>query len=420
MRKRDRFIIGTIVAALTLVSFHSYADVLCKQKTAAIVARKKCKKGEKIVNISQLGVASIQGLGGLGPQGPKGDTGAQGPQGLQGIQGQQGIQGSQGPQGQQGPAGVDGSLRIYGDGSAGDLSITSTNPNWNTTPPNSSNNLQFENFSISSSRTLVVPSGTVIRCNNICTINGIISVIVGANGGKLVSTSGSTTENVPGYRAPVLGLGSTFPGAGEVGTSALARLGGNGGIGIASAFAASQFLHPGPHAAGSGMGSLNFVGGGGGGSITILAKNGIVIGATGRINASGSGGGIGGGGGAGGFVILASQGSIQNNGQINALGGNGGNASTFQGNGGGGTGGVVHMLAPSIVGGTVDVSGGQGAANEEIISQTIRIGGGGGGALAGTAGAGAGIPAGTSTATAGGAGDPGFFIQSLVDPTALF
>ena len=168
------------------------------------------------------------------------------------------------------------------------------------------------------------------------------------------------------------------------------------------------------------MGSLNFVGGGGGGSITILAKNGIVIGATGRISASGSNAGLGGGGGAGGFIILASQGSIQNNGQIFAFGGNGGNASTFQGNGGGGSGGVVHMLAPSIVGGTVYVSGGQGAANEETISQNIRIGGGGGGALAGLGGAGANVAAGTSTATAANPGDSGFFVQSLVDPTALF
>lgn len=195
MRNSTRFILGTVALMLTTTASQVHADILCKQKTATIVARKKCKKGEKIINLSQLGGASIQGLNGLGPtgpQGPKGDAGSQG------IQGPQGIQGIQGPQGQQGVPGADGSLRIYGDGSAGDLTISS-NATWNPTPPNPSNNLQFENFTINSARTLVVSSGTIIRCSNICTINGTIAVIVGSNGGKLISTAGSTTENVPGY-----------------------------------------------------------------------------------------------------------------------------------------------------------------------------------------------------------------------------
>jgi hypothetical protein len=118
--------------------------------------------------------------GETGPAGPRGPAGAQGPAGLQGSAGfnggtgspgQPGATGPQGPPGPAGPQVTPGTF--YGDGSDGALTISSS-VDWNSSPPNGM--LQFSSLAITSTGSLTVPSGLVIRVTGNVSIGGPIIV----------------------------------------------------------------------------------------------------------------------------------------------------------------------------------------------------------------------------------------------------
>src|ERR1051326_3669389 len=117
------------------------------------------------------GPAGPQGLPGpIGPQGPQGGLGSTG---RPGPEGPSGPSGANGPQGPPGPQGIPGTLAFYGDGSDGALTISSS-VDWNVNPP--SGMLQFSSFTITSTGSLTVPSGLVIRVNGNVSISGPITV----------------------------------------------------------------------------------------------------------------------------------------------------------------------------------------------------------------------------------------------------
>lgn len=370
------------------------------------------------------GPAGAQGLDGpQGPQGPAGQPGAQGPAGPQGDPGPQGPQGdpgAQGPQGDPGPAGppgADGQLRIFGDGSAGPLAITS-NTDLTTAAP-ASNNFQFTDFTVDAGVQLLVPSGVTIRCTGTFTNNGVIIVFPGANGAKADFDAADST--VFSYSPPGAGIALSPPGFGEVSFQAAGTLeSGEGGQGIPP-LAALFMLDPGPHGGGGGAaspnGSSNAFGGDGGGSFVVLCQGAVLN--TGVIQANGTSDDA--GGGAGGIVILASRTSVENSGAIEANGAAGGASDDGVGASGGGGGGIIHLLAPFITNtGTATVDGGaagtSGAAGSIVNSR--RAGGAGGGACGGSGGDG-GEAAGADPDLAE-AGEPGHLLETPVDPTALF
>src|SRR5262245_21951539 len=100
-----------------------------------------------------LTAACSTGADVTGSQGP---IGPQGPVGPQGDPGPPGTAGADGAMGQTGAAGADGQLRIYGNGSAGDLTVAS-NSNLFTLAPQA--NYQFKNVTINAGVTLTIASG---------------------------------------------------------------------------------------------------------------------------------------------------------------------------------------------------------------------------------------------------------------------
>jgi hypothetical protein len=334
--------------------------------------------------------------GARGPAGPSGATGPQGPAGPQGLQGYNGSPGqagavgpagaqgplgppgTQGPVGPAGPQGTPGALAFYGDGSDGALTISSS-VDWNSSPP--SGMLQFSSFTITSTGSLTVPSGLVIRVSGNVSIAG--PIIVGPSPNVALAASG----NFGGGCAPI--TFSPVYGAGNVGLSALK--------------ARTLLKPPSPE--------------GGGGSITILASGNILITSTGSISAPGTDGtalvpNVSGGvsAGAGGIVILVSRSSIVNDGTLSAVGGNGAN-QTIWFPGGGGGGGIIHLLGPSLVIGNFNVSGGAAA--------TLGASGNVAGANPGGACGGSG---GSSDGTSGGRpGSAGQVFTTIVsEPASLF
>lgn len=347
-----------------------------------------------------VGATGPQGAtGAAGPQGPQGATGAAGPQGPQGdpgpagavgATGAQGPAGSTGATGPQGPAGPAGDSRVYGAGTAGALTV-SASTDWTVAPP-TDGDFQFTNLTIDSGVTLVVPSGTVIRCTGTFTNNGTVVVADGAPGERWFGNP----DGFPSVAGHSFGGGAALP-------SQTLR----------------QILNPGSFAGGNGSrgnGSPDNDGGAAAGSLVIRAQGGIVnaglISATGGDGQPGDGNDDGGGGGAGGFIVLASDVGITNSSLIDASGGDGANGDPGDCGGGGGGGGVVHLVSPNAngVGGVVLVSGG--SAGTGICS---CCGGPVGGALGGNGGRGADD---SLSATAGSSGQ--LFRTETASAGALF
>ena len=332
------------------------------------------------------GAQGTQGLkgdqgekGDQGIQGLKGDQGDQGAQGTQGLKGDQGVQGAQGIQGPEGPAGAGGGASIYGDGSAGSVTI-SGNTDWGTDADYIVNK-QFLDFTINVGVTLTVPSGTVIRCSDSFTNNGTLIVDYGlpAVGREFSATSPGNSE-----RAAQSGLY---------------------GAGVAYSMSdLSMIFNPGLDGGGNGkdgtggaaLEANDPLGGAGGGSLIILAAGAVQNNAGAVIRANGANGYTksdeddgGSGGGAGGFIIIASTSTIINGGTIQANGGNAANAgaASNDGGGGGGGGGFVHLLSQnaSSAGGTLEVTGGT-AGNG--VGDKKGSSGGSGGAMGGDGGLG--------------------------------
>jgi hypothetical protein len=360
---------GVVVAAL-VCGGSAGADVLCRKKSGIIVARSACRKKEAPLNLADFGAA--------GPTGPPGAAGT---------------------------PGADGQLRIYGDGSAGDV-VVSANTTWDALGTNG--NRQFRDCTVAAGVTLTVPSGTVIRCAGGFTNEGTIVVGPGALGGAGSSGMAAGT-----------GVSLRVPGAGSTAPDTFLATGGSRGIGL-PLDRAEALRDPFP---GGGGGSylLDSNGGAGGGGLLLLAQGAFVN--SGTIRANGEDGEEGGGGGGGGgVVILASPTSIATTGPISAKGGVGSQAVPNRGAGGGGGGGIVRLIAPSITAddGTIDVAGGDGGAGG-TASAGDRSGGGGGGACGGDGGRGGSIVnAPFNTMTPGDHGAEGHVIETQSSPTALF
>ena len=103
---------GLLLSQVVLVSSSFAASsnmLLCKSNKNAIVARAKCRKGEKRLALSDFATAASDAVVGVkgaqGPVGATGNDGPQGPAGPEGSTGPQGVQGPQGPQGAIGPIG---------------------------------------------------------------------------------------------------------------------------------------------------------------------------------------------------------------------------------------------------------------------------------------------------------------------------
>ena len=361
--------------------------------------------------------------GQTGPAGPVGAVGATGPQG---------------PAGPQGNPGVDGSIRVYGDGSAGPLNI-SANTNWSTTPPPGLN-LQYTTCTVAAGATLRVPSGTIIRCSGEANIFGSIIASTAASGGSfriLTSNSPVADPDIEFSAAPPMPgfYSSSVPG---FGMRAPANFGKQGGEAAFSLLSLSSGLSApvskiGTIGGGGGAGAFIIgTGGRGGGVVQLYAKDGITVASAGSISATGASGGVGGGGGAGGIIVLASPRFVTNNGAISIKGGNGGSAGNISlspdlsvnvfnvGAGGGGSGGVLHLLSPSINEGTVSKDGGaQGGGVTFTNSALPSAGGGGGGSCGNSGGAGGRVLANAtaSEAPVTQAGS-GLVIQMVGDPTS--
>ena len=285
---------------------------------------------------------------------------------------------------------------IYGNGSGGALTVATGNTvDLTTASPAVDPSSQFSAITITG--TLIVPSGTKLRCNGNVTINGNIVV-------------------VPSTNTPFTSVGSS----GHPGISGIGAVGNNTNTyapGIRSAQVASFINIPaygGGAGASSSIGADN-TGGGGGGSFAIYANGNISIPVGGSITANGADGTIasttvntnGPGGGAGGLIMLVSKGTISVAGAVRANGGKGGDGATSgtttRPGGGGGGGGVICLAASATptVTGTLQVNGGAGG-NTVTGTSTGTQYGSNGGACGGNGGTGA--TTGVATATAGSAG----------------
>jgi len=358
---------------------------ICKKEDNTVRARKRCgaKRGWTEISYTEL-------------QGEKGDTGNAGAAGANGADGADGS---------------DGMDSAWGDGSAGDETI-SVNTIFD------SDNPQYENFTVENGVTLTVASGTLIRCTGNFVNDGTIEI----------SSGTSTTYRDPPSTANVVELSANFPhmgiatraaSFGELGAANDSLISTYGGSAPAQ-YSLKYITRPLLYAGGAGgVGMAGSGGGAGGGAFGVWCEGAVVN--NGTVSADGDEIVSGGGGGAGGIIILASASSVTNAGSITVDGGDGGDSDgDDESNGGGGGGGLIHILAPSISlgGGTTSVAGGTGGSVLGALNGGASnwASGGGGGACAGSGGAGGGIAAGSSTAA--GSGSAGVVIERDVDNPA--
>jgi hypothetical protein len=372
------------------------ALIVCSAADGSVKAReKKCAKGETIFSTKAL-IASIQTI-----------TGPIGPTGLQGPTGQQG------PTGNQGPQGVSGILNLYGDGSDGDITHSSSA----TYDPTQ----LYHNIVVNNAATLTLPTGSVVRCTGSLINYGTISVALGAKGGEREVASSATIHTTDPLPHP--GNSARAAVNGRIGVDGGQILGGVGGKSPDGTAARALFFPPYYGGGGGGGSGQSGNGGSGGGSAMILCKEGITNYGTIRAN-GGDGFGInsGTGGGGGGIIILASSTSVDNFGVIQANGGAGDDGAPPTAPGGGGGGGIVRVIAPDydLSAGTLEVLGGLKGNPGPNFSpgSTARYSGGGGGAGGGDGGGGAGINfnSGYLSAFQGNAGDVHF---TATDPLLL-
>jgi hypothetical protein len=368
-------------------------------------------KGE----IGEKGDAGSKGdPGAKGDTGPQGAPGAKGDTGAAGINGTNGTNGLNGTNGTNGQNGQDGAIRLYGDGSNGDVTFSSNGT--------LNSNGQYRNITIQSGVTMLMYSGATLRCTGSFVNNGTIIIGSGVSGGHSRSSYSSSLLDLARLQAGVGSAGS--PAAnGLIGTNGQTVLGGYRGSGILNSDIAQFLLKVGPRDGGGGGGvAMNGHAGRGGGAARIVCQGQIINSATGLIQASGApGDGDGSGGGAGGIVILASGSSIIHSGVISAEGGAGALGGTNSASGGGGSGGIIHLLSPNLdSSGTFIVSGGNGGSSisSGTITSTERAGGGGGGGLGGNGGNGGDANT-DGSGTAGTNGAVGISIMTPGEPLSL-
>lgn len=402
---RARCIVCALAIAVHTNCVPALADTVClrlvprttrlQQRT---VTTSKCPRG--FVSILDTNLV----------RGPQGQAGAPGTAGAQGATGPQGVAGSQGATGPQGAAGINGVVRVWGDGSSGDLVVSGA-----TTLDGSAT--QFQNINITAGNTLTVGSGTTLRATGSCQISGNLVVQVGARGGSSVTPTSSTTVPV---RVPA-NYGKAFRPAspGGYGTNSSSIQGGFGATSVQANEARTLVRLTDTAFGAGGEAGDNGSGGSGGGGVALYCRQGITINVGGSITADGANApASGGGGGAGGLIVLASETSISNLGAVSANGGFGGPSSANIGAGGGGGGGVVHFIAPQVALGTVSVVGEAAGGTFNSVTNSPRTGGSGGGAFGGSGGAGGSVSS-TNTALAANAGSAGQVFETEVDPSSL-
>ncbi len=336
---------------------------------------------------------------------------------LSAISGSKGDKGDTGETGASGSDGADGKLALYGNGSAGALNI-STNTSWSSSPP-LGGNYQFTDCSISAGAVLTVQSGTVIRCLGTASIDGMINVQTGSTGGLFLVTSNTSVTSA--FIFPPQGISLRGAGPGEIGPSGTARFGGIGGNGLLAGDVpniTSYTMKPG----GAGMGRYIQSGGSGGGTFALLAKSGITISSSASITADGTTGvNTGCAGGGGGTVLLGTPGTITQNGAISAIGGAGRESGSLAGAGGGGGGGIIRLVAPTVTpanGGTLVVSGGAGGTVSGTVTGNPSSGGPGGGGSGGNGGGGADVDT-LNVSESATNGSTGKTLITLADPTSI-
>lgn len=346
-----------------------------------------------------------------------------GPAGTNGVDGADGANGSPGADGVDGADGIDGALAVYGDGSAGDLVISS-----NTALSSDSLDLQYDNITINSGVTWTVPSGTFLRCTGSITINGTLRVSNGSPGGSIFAPSGYDYQEQPLTVAvpphPGVGVTSALFGNIALGTNYdTNQESGTQGIGASGIFQIGALIRHTPWGGGGGGGSVGSPGGDGGGRVTVLCQGAISISGSGVISAIGEGAsGLGAGGGGGGIVVLASATSVSSSGLIIVNGGDGGAGDGGKAPGGGGGGGLIAVISPSVsLPGSELTQGGLGASASTNVNTTPRQAGGNGGGSYGNGGRGGHIPMGGSVMPGSGSdGSSGAVVTQSSDPTALF
>ena len=325
--------------------------------------------------------------------------------------------------------------RFGGDGSAGDLTISS-DVDWSITPPANPN---FNTITILAGQTLTVPAGTTIRAKGNISIepSATLRVLPGAKmagHGSLPFTL--VTPDMYSIGHPGDSFRPASGGAFHIDALATPLIvqGGIGGEGIPVVTATTSFNNF-RIGGGSGSGWIDSgASSGAGGGLVRIYSGGVIINrgiieALGEPGTQGNNfiGGFGGGGGGGGIVIMAAASIIGDGagfeiGTINVSGGRGGNANVHGGAGGGGGGGIIVMVAPVVaLNGTSTVSGGAaGSASFLLQNNIIRIGGGAGGGSGGSGGNGSNIPSAASTLPdPAGPGQPGYVIGIEADPSVM-
>jgi len=366
----------------------NFGLVVSRRPGSSTIVNFESKENTSAGHLPQLEVILV---GPVGPAGPQGLQGPTGPTGVAGPAGPQGIQGPAGPAGPTGPAG--GAVNLWGDGSAGDL-VISSNTNWSLAPP-ASTNLRFSSITVYSEVTWTIPAGLVLRSTGPVYIYGKVNVDYYPGCYKSIAPveptpTGNTLDGGPLMRS--VGIGPLV--AGQM-THLPVSGGGCGATTHLPATAHGAF---------------------GGGTLTMLAKGPIVVTLGGSISANGMPGNsavsgvdaVGSlyppGGGGGGMLLLASQTSITINSTLSARGGDPAGsalpvfcdptvypydcsgAQSYAITSGGGGGGLVKLVAPFLlVSGTVNVSGGMTAAAGGCYGAGgASVGNGGFGAIGGS------------------------------------
>jgi hypothetical protein len=298
------------------------------------------------------------------------------------------------------------SLVDYGDGSDGDVTIT--------TGVTLTRDMFYNNLAVNSPGVLD-PAGYKVFVLGTLSGNGTIRRN-GANGGNAAGTTGGTAGSV--LATGTLGACSAGVAGGNGGTT------GGGGNGTATTGAAAlvNSFKTGTPFGGGGAGGKGNLSTGGGGGFNASANTGFFVGRTfsslfrfvplgystamtypvlpGGIGGGGGGtyyststGGAGGGGGSsGGYIFIAAQ-TVSFSGTIQANGGTGGNASNSTaavggcsgggGGGGGGSAGTLYCVSNSFTfSGTLNLNGGNAGngtnATENGSGGGTSVGGGGG------------------------------------------
>ena len=310
-----------------------------------------------------------------------------------------------------GPAGQDASAAIYGTGSAGELVI---GPGSTTLDQA---NLNFTNITIQPGGSLILRSGSILRCTGNFINQGNIDVIDFAKGGR--QNVPTASRPIPQARAAEKSeISSASAGNGECGDNSLSREGGTGGeVGYASLQPVlSTLTRFRAYGGGGGGTSHTSAGGDGGGVIYIVCAGSINN--IGTIDAVGAQGNSGSGGGGGGVIIIGSGTQIENPGVISVAGGTGGSSTLSRGAGGGGAGGFALLIAPAVNSAPILVGGGLPGSNAVDITSAYRCGGGGGGPSLSFGGAGGAVDVGGNADDAG-SGNPGDADSIIADPGSI-